>query len=47
MIGSRYCDMCAGMPWWEEPLLVVIGLAVAIAILAGFVRLSAWFARRR
>ena len=47
MIASRYCDICGGMPWWEQPLLVVIGLAIALAILAGFVRLSARLSRRR
>jgi hypothetical protein len=44
---SRYCDICGGMPWWAEPLLVVTGFAVAIAILAGLVRLDAWFSKRR
>jgi hypothetical protein len=47
MIASRYCDLCAGMPWWAEPLLVITGFAGAIAILAGFVRLDAWLAKRR
>ena len=45
--ASRYCDMCGGMPWWEEPLLVLTGLGTAVAILAGFVRLDAWYVRRR
>jgi hypothetical protein len=35
------------MPWWEQPLLVVIGLAIAVAILSGLVRLSAWLSRHR
>jgi hypothetical protein len=35
------------MPWWAEPLLVVTGLFIAIAILTGLVRLSAWYDRRR
>jgi hypothetical protein len=47
ILASRYCDVCSGMPWWAEPLLVVTGLAIAIAILTGFVRLSAWLSRRR
>jgi hypothetical protein len=38
--ASRYCDVCKGMPWWAEPVLVVTGFLIAIAILAGFVRLS-------
>lgn len=42
LLGSRYCDICAGMPWWEQPLVIVIGLAIAVAILTGLVRLSAW-----
>ena len=46
-LASRYCDICDGMPWWEEPLLVVSGLLIAIAILSGFVRLSDWLSRRR
>jgi hypothetical protein len=45
--ASRYCDLCDGMPWWAEPLLVVSGLLIAIAILVGLVRLDAWLARRR
>ena len=44
---SRYCDLCGGMPWWAEPLLVVTGFAIAIAILAGLVRLDARLSRRR
>jgi hypothetical protein len=44
--GSRYCDICDGMPWWAQPLLVVTGFAIAIAILAGFVRLDTWLSRR-
>jgi hypothetical protein len=47
LLASRYCDICAGMPWWEQPLLVVIGLAIAIAVLAGILRFTAWLARRR
>ena len=47
ILASRYCDLCGGMPWWAEPLLVVIGLALAIAVLAGFVRLLAWLSQRR
>jgi uncharacterized integral membrane protein len=47
MIASRYCDLCGGMPWWAEPLLVVLGFVIAGAILAGLVRVSAWFDRRR
>jgi hypothetical protein len=46
-LASRYCDLCDGMPWWAEPLLVVIGLMIAIGILSGLVRLSAWCSRRR
>jgi hypothetical protein len=46
VLASRYCDICAGMPWWEEPLLVVAGLGIAFAIVSGLVRLSAWFDRR-
>lgn len=47
LLGSRYCDICTGMPWWEEPLLVVSAFAIAIAILTGLVRLSEWLERRR
>jgi hypothetical protein len=47
VLASRYCDVCGGMPWWAQPLLIVIGFAIAIAILAGFVRLSAWLSQRR
>jgi hypothetical protein len=47
MLASRYCDVCGGMPWWEEPVLVVLGFLIAWAILVGLVRLSAWFDRRR
>jgi hypothetical protein len=47
MIASRYCDICGGMPWWEEPLLVVSGLLIAFAILTGLARLDAWLAKRR
>ena len=47
MIASRYCDLCTGMPWWAEPLLVVTGLLIAIAILAGLVRLAAWLSKPR
>jgi hypothetical protein len=47
LLASRYCDICDGMPWWAQPLLVVIGLATAIAILSGLVRLSGWLSRRR
>jgi hypothetical protein len=47
LLASRYCDICDGMPWWEEPLLVVSGLLIAIAILSGLVRLSGWLSRRR
>jgi hypothetical protein len=47
IVASRYCDICDGMPWWEQPLLIVIGLGIAIAILAGLVRLDAWLLRRR
>ena len=47
ILASRYCEICGGMPVWEQPLLIVIGLAISIAILAGFVRLSAWLSRGR
>jgi hypothetical protein len=47
ILASRYCDICGGMPWWEEPLLVVTGLLLAVAILLGLVRLSEWYDRRR
>lgn len=47
LLGSRYCDICGGMPWWEEPLLVVTGFAIAIAILTGLLRLSERLSRRR
>jgi hypothetical protein len=47
LLGSRYCDICGGMPWWEQPLLVVTGLLIAMAILTGLVRLSDWLSRSR
>ncbi len=47
VLGSRYCDICGWMPWWEQLLLVIIGLFIAIAILAGFLRLSTSLSRRR
>jgi hypothetical protein len=45
--ASRYCDLCKGMPWWAEPLLVVTGFLIAYAILVGLVRLDAWLSKRR
>jgi hypothetical protein len=47
LLASRYCDLCGGMPWWAEPVLVVTGVLIAFAILTGLVRLDAWFSRRR
>ena len=47
ILASRYCDICGGMPWWEEPLLVVTGFVLAFAILAGLARLDAWLSARR
>jgi hypothetical protein len=47
MIASRYCDLCNGMPWWAEPVLVVTGFLIAFAILTGLVRLDAWLSKRR
>jgi hypothetical protein len=47
ILASRYCDVCGGMPWWGEPLLVVTGFAIAIGILSGLLRLSAWLSARK
>jgi len=47
LLASRYCDLCTGMPWWAEPILVAAGLLIAFGILAAFVRLDALFSRRR
>ncbi|HWT04244.1 MAG TPA: hypothetical protein VN224_00675 [Xanthomonadales bacterium] len=47
LIASRYCDLCDGMPWWEEPLLVVTGLLIAITIVSGLARLSDRLSARR
>jgi hypothetical protein len=47
LLASRYCDLCAGMPWWAGLILVGGGFLIAIAILAGLVRLDALFSSRR
>jgi hypothetical protein len=47
LLASRYCDLCAGMPWWGGPILVGGGFLIAMAILTGFVRLDALFSARR
>jgi hypothetical protein len=47
LLASRYCDLCAGMPWWAGPIVVAAGFLIAFGILGAFVRLDARFSRRR
>ena len=47
MIAGRYCDLCGGLPAWAEPLVVVSGLLVAVAVLTALARLDSWLAKRR